>query len=204
MWMGAIPRTYGLENEPKTPMGPAPEMGFGGGPGPVGKPRRGSRGEMEPRGEEDAERDAQASARDRELRERGSAGRQGGGGCHHHAPFVGELLPGTLRMKRGVAAMTAMIPLDGDDDDADLADDVCAFIRRTPLPWTQSRLMQVALVEFGGVNREILRATMAGVLAGMKKAAQHILMASIRNGNPHRGGRAAAIYLDADTVDIYI
>jgi len=107
-------------------------------------------------------------------------------------------------MKRGVAAVTAMVPVDSDEDDADLADDVCAFIRKTPLPWTQSRLMQVALVEFKGVDRDILRATVAGLLTGMKRTAQHILMASIRNGTPHRGGRAAAIYLDTDTVDMYI
>jgi len=101
-------------------------------------------------------------------------------------------------MKRGVAAVTTMIPMEDDEDDADLADDVYAFIRRTPLPWSQSRIMQVAQVEFRGVDRDTLRATVAGVLTGMKKTAQHILMASIRNGTP------AAIYLDTDTVDMYI
>jgi len=102
-------------------------------------------------------------------------------------------------MKRGVAAVTALVPVESDEDDADLADDVCAFIRKT-----QSGLMQVAVVEFRGVDRDILRATMAGVPTGMKKTAQHILMSSIRNGTPHRGGKAAAIYLDTDTVDMYI
>jgi len=59
-------------------------------------------------------------------------------------------------------------------------------------------------LEFRNVDRDILRATITAVMAGMKKTAQHILMASIRNGTPHCGGRAAAIYLDIDTVDIYI
>jgi len=64
--------------------------------------------------------------------------------------------------------------------------------------------MQVTFTEFRGVERDTLRATDAGVLAGMKKTAQHILMASIRNGTPHRGGRAATIYLDTDTIDMYL
>jgi len=107
-------------------------------------------------------------------------------------------------MKRGMGGMTAIIPLESNKDDADLADDIYAFIRRTPLPWTQSRMMQVASVELRGVDRDTLRATIAGVLTGMRKTAQHILMASIRNGTPRRGGRAATIYFDTDTVDIYI
>jgi len=110
-------------------------------------------------------------------------------------------------MKRGMGgrtAMAAVIPVESDEDDADLADDIYAFICRTPLPWTQARIMQVASVEFRGVDRDTLRATIAGVLTGMRKTAQHILMASIRNGTPHRGGRAATICLDTDTVDIYI
>jgi len=148
---------------------------------------------------DDTEREG--TARAKELFERG---RRGGGECHHHGPFLGDVLPGTLRMKRGVAAVTTMIPMESEEDDADLADDVYAFIRKTPLPWSQSRIMQVAQVEFRGVDRDTFRATVAGVLTGMKKTAQHILMASIRNGTPYRGGRAAAIYLDTDTVDIYI
>jgi len=100
--------------------------------------------------------------------------------------------------------MAALVPLETDEDDADLADDLYSFIRRTPLPWTQARIMQVALAEFRGVERDTLRATVAGVLAGMKKTAQHILMTSIRNGPPHRGGSAAVIYLDTDTIDLYI
>jgi len=110
-------------------------------------------------------------------------------------------------MKRGVGGgtgMAAMIPEESDDEDADLSEDVYAFIRRTPLPWTPARMMQVPSLEFRNVDRDILRATITAVLTGMKKTAQHILMASIRNGTPHRGGRAAAIYLDTDTVDIYI
>jgi len=64
--------------------------------------------------------------------------------------------------------------------------------------------MRVALAEFRGVERDMLGATIAGVLAGIKKTAQPILMASIRNGTPHRGGRAATIYLDTDTIDMYL
>jgi len=110
-------------------------------------------------------------------------------------------------MKRGVggvAALTAVMPLEDEEDDADLADDVYAFIRRTILHWTHARIMQVALAEFRGVDRDTLGATIAGVLAGMKKTAQHILMASIRNGTPHCGGRAATIHLDTDIVDMYL
>jgi len=88
----------------------------------------------------------------------------------------------------GMAAMAAVISVESDEDNADLADDIYAFIRRTPLPWTQARMMQVASVEFRGVDRDTLRATIAGVLTGMRKTAQHILMASIRNGTPHCGG----------------
>jgi len=65
-------------------------------------------------------------------------------------------------------------------------------------------MILMASVEFRGVSRETLRATIAGVLTGMRKTAQHILMASICNGTPHHGGRAATVYLDTDTVDIYI
>jgi len=82
--------------------------------------------------------------------------------------------------------MAAMIPDESDDEDADLSDDVYAFIRRMPQPWTPARMMQVALLEFRNVDRDILRATITAVLTGMKKTAQHIQMASICNGTPHR------------------
>jgi len=138
----------------------------------------------------------------------GNPGKKETGGCYRHGPFLGDMLPGqTLRMKRGMggmAAMTGIIPVESDEDDADLADDIYAIIRRTPLPWTQARMMQVASVEFRGVERDTLRAAIAGVLTLMRNTAQHILMASIRNRTPHRGGRAATIYFDTDTVDIYI
>jgi len=125
------------------------------------------------------------------------------GGCYRCGPFLGDMLPGqTLRMKRGVGGMTAIIPVESDEDDADLADNIYAFIRRTQIPWTQSLMMQVVSVEYRGVTWDTLRATIAGVLTGMRKTAQHIFMVSIRNGTPHRGGRAATIYLDTDTVDI--
>jgi len=183
----------------------APENEFGGGPGPVGKPKGGTKDKRD--GQEEVterEGEAQGSVKD----ERGSAGKRGGGDCYRHGPFLGDMLPGqTLRMKRGMGGMAAMatvIPIESNEDDADLADDVYVFIPRTPLPWTQSRMMQVASVEFRGVDRDTLRATIAGVLTGMRKTAQHILMASIRNGTPHRGGRSATFYLDTDTVDIYI
>jgi len=132
---------------------------------------------------EATERDgeAQRSARD----ERGSAGKREGGDCYRHGPFLGDKLPGqTLGMKRGMgrmAAMAAVIPVESDEDDADLADDVYAIIHRTPLPCTKIRMMQVASAEFKGVDRDTLRATIAGVLTGMRKTAQQILMASIRN-----------------------
>jgi len=138
----------------------------------------------------------------------GDPGRRAEGSYYRHGPFLGEMLPGqTLRMKRGmggVAALAAVMPLEDDEDDADLADDVYAFIRRTPLPWTHARIMQVGLVEFKGVESEMLRAAVAGVLAGMTKTVQHILMASIRNGTLHRGGHAATIYLDTDIIDMYL
>jgi len=67
----------------------------------------------------------QGSARDR----RGNAGKKKGGDCYRHGPFLGDMLPGqTLRMKRGIrgmTAMTAMIPVESEDDDADLSDDIC-------------------------------------------------------------------------------
>jgi len=205
MWIEAIHRVYGIDREQKVPMEPLPGKKFGGGPGPIGKPKGGSRDKKD--GEVEAtERDgkAQGSARD----ERGSAGKRGGGDCYRHGLFLGDMLPGQmLRMKRGMggmAALAAVIPVESDEDDADLADDVYAFIRRTPLPWTQARMMQVALAEFRGVDRDTLRATIAGVLTGMRKTAQQILIAIIGNGTPHRGGQAATIYLDTDTVEIYI
>jgi len=64
--------------------------------------------------------------------------------------------------------------------------------------------MQVAVLEFRSVDRDILKATISAMLVGMQKTAQHILMASIRNGTPHRGGRATVINLDTDVVDIYV
>jgi len=134
--------------------------------------------------------------------------RKGDGKCYLHGPFLGDMLPGQmLRMKRGLGGgtgMAAMIPEESEDEDADLADDVYAFIRRTPLPWMPARMMQVASLEFRNVDRDILKATITAVLTGIRKTAQHILMASICNGTPHSGGRAAAIYLGTDTVDIYI
>jgi len=110
-------------------------------------------------------------------------------------------------MKRGMggmAGMTAMLPEQSDDDDTDLSDDIYAFIRKTPQPWMPARMMQVASLEFRSVDRNILRAAIPAVLTEMRKTAQHILMASIRNSTPHRGGQAATIYLDTNTVDIYI
>jgi len=206
MWMEAIPRVYGIHREQKGPVEPLSGMGFGGGPGSVGKPKRGSMKDKKEGKADNNEQEGemQGSAKDG----RGNAGKKDGGECYRHGPFLGDMLPGqTLRMKRGMGgmtAMTAMIPVKSDEDDADLSDDVYAFIRGTPLPWTQARMMQVASVEFRGVDRDTLRATIAEVLTGLRKTAQHILMASIRNGTPHRGGRAATIYLDTDTVDIYI
>jgi len=49
MWMGTIPRTYGIKGEPKTPMGPGPGMGFGDVPGPE-EPRGGTKGGRETQG----------------------------------------------------------------------------------------------------------------------------------------------------------
>jgi len=205
MWMYAIPRVYGIDRERKAPMESAPGKGFRGEPGPVSKPKGGSKDKKDGQDEvTEREGEAQGSKED----ERGSAGKRSGRDCYRHGPFLGDILPGqTLRMKRGMvgmAAMSAVIPIESDENDAHLADNVYTFIRTTPLPWTQTRMMQVASVEFRGVDWDTLRATISGVLTGMKKIAQHILMASIRNGTPHRGGRAATIYLDIDTVDIYI
>jgi len=205
MWMEAIPRVYGIDREQKGSVESLSGKGFRGGPGPIGKPKGGSKDKKEGKvNDNEQEVEEQGSARD----EHGSAGKKEGGNCYRHGPFLGDMLPGqTLRMKRGMggmAAMAAVIPVESDEDDTDLVDDIYAFIRRTPLPWTQARMMQVASVEFRGVDSDTLKATIAGVLTSMRKTAQHILMASIRNGTPHRGGRAATIYLDTDTVDIYI
>jgi len=200
--MEAIPRVYGIDREQKRPVEPLSGKGFGDGPGPVGGNPKGKK-EVRADGSE-LEGEVLGLAR----KGRGNPGKKDTGGCYRHGPFLGDMLPGqTLRMKRGMggmAAMTAMIPVESEEDDADLADDIYAFIRRTPLPWTQAHLMQVASMEFRGVERDTLRATIAGVLTGMQKNAQHILMASIHNGTPHRSGGAATIYTDIDTVDIYI
>jgi len=100
MWMEAIPRVYGIDKEQKAPMEPLPGKRFGEGPGPVGKPKGGSKDKKDGQ-EEGTEREGevQGSARD----ERGSAGKRGGGDCYRHGPFLGNILPGqTLRMKRGM------------------------------------------------------------------------------------------------------
>jgi len=201
MWMEAIPRVYGVDRKQKGPVEPLSGKGFGDGPGPVGDPKGKKEGKAD-----GGELEGEVLGLAKEGRR--NPGKKETGGCYRHGPFLGDMLPGqTLCMKQGMggmAAMTAMIPAESEENAADLADDIYAFIRKTPLAWTQARLMQVASVEFRGVERDTLRATIAGVLTGMRKTAQHILMASIRNGTPHRGGRAATIYLDTDTVDIYI
>jgi len=206
MWMDMVPKFHDGSLRNQSAAENVPGKGFGGGPGPVGRPKGGS---FEDKRQDDADvggASGQGSGLAREVYR--DQGRKGDGECYRHGPFLAEMLLGqNLRMRRGmggVTAVTAVMPLEDEEDDADLADDVYAFIRRTPLPWTHARIMQVALAEFRGVEREMLRATVAGVLAGMKKTPQHILMASIRNGTPHRGGRAATIYLDTDTVDIYL
>jgi len=201
MWMEAIPRVYGIDREKKGPVELLSGKGFRDGPGPVGNPK----GKKEVRADGgELKGEVLGAAREGP----GNPGKKETGGCYRHGPFLGDMLPGqTLRMKRGMggmAATTAMIPVEDEEDDADLATDIYAFIRRTPLPWLQAPVMQVASVEFRGVDRDTLRETIAGVLTGMRKTAQHILMASIRNGTTHRGRRAATIYLDTDTVDIYI
>jgi len=76
--MGAIPHTYGIEGEPKTPMGPGPVAGFGEVPGPVEQPRGGTRGGRDIQGEDT---EHEGAAKERELRDRGGAGKQG-----HHLP----------------------------------------------------------------------------------------------------------------------
>jgi len=150
MWMEAIPRVYGIDREQKTPAEPLSGKGFGDGPGPVGNPK----GKKEVRvGVGELEGEGLGLAREG----RGSQSKEEPGGCYPHGPLLGDMLPGqTLRMKRGVEGMTAIIPVESDEDDADLADDIYAFIHRTPLPWTQSRMMQVASVEFRGVDRDTL------------------------------------------------
>jgi len=184
MWMDAVPRFCGGHHEKKDVSAPTSGKGFGGGSGPVGKPKGGT-------AKDEREGKADGNAQESDVPEstetdRGKAGKKGGGECYLHGPFLGDMLPGqTLRMKRGlggVSGMTAMIPEESNDEDADLSDDIYSFIRRTPLPWTPARMMQVASLEFRNVNRDILRATITGVLTRMKKTAQHILMASIRNG----------------------
>jgi len=206
MWMDMVPKFHEGNLQNSEVAETVPGKGFGGGPGRVGRPEGGS---FKDRRQDDADLEgASGQASDLKRDGRRDPERRGDGECYRHGPFFGEILPGqTLRMKRGmggVAVLTAVMPLEDEKDDADLADDVYAFICRTPLPWTHARIMQVALMEFRGVERDMLRATIAGVLAGMKKTAQHILIASIRNGTPHRGGRAATIYLDTDIVDMYL
>jgi len=90
------------------------------------------------------------------------------------------------------------------DEDTDLVEDVHAFVRRTPKLWTTTRIIQVAILEFRNVDRDILLATVTAAMVGMKKTAQHILIASIHNGTPHCGGRAASINLDTDMLDTFI
>jgi len=112
MWIGAIPRTCGIDAEPKTPVGPGPVGVFGEGPGPMGNIQGGLKDNLDRQGN-DTEREG--TARAKELFERR---RRGGSECHHHGPFLGDVLPGTLRMKRGVAAVTTMIPMENEEDDA--------------------------------------------------------------------------------------
>jgi len=109
-----------------------------------------------------------------------------------------------MKREGGGSRKVALVQDSDEEDDTDLAEDVYAFVRRTPKPWTTARIMQVAILEFRNVDRDILRATVTAALVGMKKTAQYILMASIRNGTPPRGGRAASINLETNVIDTFI
>jgi len=124
MWMEAIPRVYVIDREQKKPAETLCGKGFGDGPGSVEIPR----GKKEVRSGVGAlEGEGLRTAREG----RGSQGKEEPGGCYRHEPFLGDMLPGqTLRMKRGLEGMAAIIPLESNEDDADLADDVYAFIRK--------------------------------------------------------------------------
>jgi len=190
MWLDAILRVYDINREQGGAGEPMSGKGFGGGPGLVEKDKK--EGEKSGKTELASETDSMPTGgvAAPPKTDRGKAGKKSGE-CYLHGPFLGDMLPGqTLRMKRGpgeITGMAAMIPEDGEDEDADLSDDIYSFIRRTPQPWTPACLMQVASLEFRSVDKDILRATISAVLTGMKKTAQPILMASIRNGTPHRG-----------------
>jgi len=88
----------------------------------------------------------------------------------------------------------------GMGEDADLADDIFAFIRRMPQPWTLPRLCRVAATrKFKEVDRMVLQATIAATLLLMRKTAQQ----SVRRGAPKHPNRATAIYLNSNVVDMY-
>jgi len=148
MWMDMVPNSMrGIQK--KKVAKTMPGKGFGGGLGPISEQ---SGGPVKDKVQDNADGDSPGGQGPRFARE----GRGGAGECYQHCPFLGNMLPGqTLRMKRGmggVAALASVMPLEDEEDDADLADDVYAFIRRTPLPWTHARIMQVALAEFRGVD----------------------------------------------------
>jgi len=150
MGMNMVPR-FREENLQETDADTtAPGMGFGCGPGPVGKPKGGS---VKDKSEDKADVDKAGGQGPRLVRnDRAYPGKKGGGECYRHITFLGDMLPGqTFRMKRGmggVTALTAAMTAESNENDANLADDVYSFIRRTPLFWTQARIMQVAPPEF--------------------------------------------------------
>jgi len=173
MWMEAIPRAYGVNRDQGCSGEPLSGKGFEGGPGPVGKAKKEvEKGEKaRPAGETENVPESGIAARPKTSCGKGE--KKGGSECYLHGPFLGDMLPGqTLRINRGlggVTGMAAMIPEESHDEDADLSDDVYAFIRRRPQPWTPVCMMQVASLEFCNVDRDILRATITAVLIGIKK-----------------------------------
>jgi len=134
MWMDMVPKFHEGNSLDRDAAVTMPGRGFGGGPGPVGRPKGGS---FRDKSQDDADVEG-AHGRGSGLAgdSRRESGRKVVGECYRHSPFLGEMLPGqTLRMKRGTGGMADLVlPLDDEDDDADLADNVYAFIRKDPSP----------------------------------------------------------------------
>jgi len=123
MCMEVIPRVYGIDRDQRGPVEPLSGKGFGGGTGPVGKAKKevAKGGKVELAGETGSM--PTSGVADPPKTDRGKAGKKGRE-CYLHGSFLCDMLPGqTLRMQQGhgtLTGMAAIIPEDGEDDDADL------------------------------------------------------------------------------------
>jgi len=79
--MDAVPRVSGVNRERGEPAAPMSGKGFGGGPGPVGKPREGAvKG--------DIEKVQESGVAAQPKTDHGKGEKKGGSECYLHGPFL--------------------------------------------------------------------------------------------------------------------